>query len=164
MEIWDILDEHGNKTGKTKIRGNKLNHSEYHLVIHVWIKNSNGQYLVQKRAKDLKVMPDIWAITGGSAVSGEDSLTSAVREVQEELGIFIDSNEFKFINRVTRGHGLVDVWFVEKDINMESFKLQKEEVAKVAYKLPEEIIDMRDRKKFYDYGDAYFDIIWKYKS
>jgi hypothetical protein len=38
MEIWDILDINGNKTGKTKIRGHKLNKSEYHLVIHVWIK------------------------------------------------------------------------------------------------------------------------------
>jgi 8-oxo-dGTP diphosphatase len=105
MEIWDILDINGNKTGKTKIRGHKLNKSEYHLVIHVWIKNSKGQYLVQKRATDLKVMPDIWAVTGGSAVSGEDSLTSAVREVEEELELRILDCFIIFIQNTQSWYG-----------------------------------------------------------
>ena len=33
-----------------------------------------------------KLMPGEWAATGGSAVSGEDSLAAALRELNEEIG------------------------------------------------------------------------------
>lgn len=163
MELWDILDKDGNKTGRTKVRGEILRRDEFHLVSHIWIKNSKNEYLIQKRSPTVKAMPNIWAITGGSAVSGEEALESAVREVEEELGLIIDPNEFKKINRVTRGRGLVYVWIIYKDIDLTKCKLQKEEVSSVKFKLKEEIIDMVYRGQFYDYGDYYFNMIFNYK-
>ena len=58
MEIWDILDENGNKTGRTIIRGEKLEVDEYHLVVHIWIINSNGEILIQKRPEHLEFAPE----------------------------------------------------------------------------------------------------------
>ena len=37
MELWDVLDEHGNKTGKIVDRGTELGQGEYRLVIDVWL-------------------------------------------------------------------------------------------------------------------------------
>ena len=47
-EIWDIYDENRNLTGKTIKRAeyiNKIKENEYHLVVHIWIKNDkNGSF------------------------------------------------------------------------------------------------------------------------
>ena len=50
MEIWDLYDNKRNIIG-THIRGNKIPDNTYHLVVHVWIKNSKGQYLIAQRSK-----------------------------------------------------------------------------------------------------------------
>jgi isopentenyldiphosphate isomerase len=56
MELWDILDENGNKTGSTIERGQPIRQDEYYLIVHKWIKNSNGEYLITKRAPNKRVL------------------------------------------------------------------------------------------------------------
>ena len=87
MELWDLLDEQGNPTGETMVRGERLRTGQFHLVVHIWVVDTAGRLLLQKREAHLRLMPDIWAATGGSAVAGEDSETAARRELREELGI-----------------------------------------------------------------------------
>ena len=81
MEKWDLLDGDGRPLGQTLVRGDKLRPGQYHLVVHIWVEDSKGRLLIQKRAPHLKLMPDTWAVTGGSALAGEDSLTAAARAV-----------------------------------------------------------------------------------
>ena len=61
MELWDILDGNGNKTGKTVERGKTMRQDEYHLSVHIWIKNSNGEFLITKRTANKKILPNMWA-------------------------------------------------------------------------------------------------------
>ncbi len=43
-ELWDVYDENRNLTGKTISRKKFLSgNGEYHLVVHIWIKNSNNE-------------------------------------------------------------------------------------------------------------------------
>ena len=49
-EIWDVLDEHGNKTGRYTERGRKMATGDYHLVVHIWKYNNKGEWLIDKRA------------------------------------------------------------------------------------------------------------------
>lgn len=57
MEIWNILDENGSKTGKTMIRGlDKLPEGFYHESVSVWIINSENKMLIQKRASNKNVI------------------------------------------------------------------------------------------------------------
>ena len=42
MEIWDLYNEKRELTGKTHIREQKVPQGFYHLVVHVWIKNSKA--------------------------------------------------------------------------------------------------------------------------
>ena len=65
MERWDLRDGEGNPTGETMERGEHLKPGQYHLVVHIWIIDGQGRLLIQKRAAHLKLMPDIWAATGG---------------------------------------------------------------------------------------------------
>ena len=80
MEIWDIYDINGQKTGRTIERGKRLEEGDYHLGVHIWPKDELGRFLIQKRAPHLDLLPDTWAATGGSAFAGEDSLSAAMRE------------------------------------------------------------------------------------
>lgn len=50
-EIVDLLDETGKKLGKIK---KSLAHQNgaWHRVVHIWILNSKGQLLIQKRSKE----------------------------------------------------------------------------------------------------------------
>ena len=51
MEIWDLYDISRTVIGE-HIRGVKLPENGYHLVVHVWIKNSQEKYLMSQRAKN----------------------------------------------------------------------------------------------------------------
>ena len=50
MELWDLYTKDRVPTGQTHVRGEKLPDDLFHLVVHVWIKNSRGQYLISQRA------------------------------------------------------------------------------------------------------------------
>ena len=49
MEIWDILDENGNKTGKTIDKADPMSRAPgvYHQGVDVWIINSENKILIQ---------------------------------------------------------------------------------------------------------------------
>lgn len=161
MEIWDIIDEEGNKTGRTIVRGEKLQEGDYHLVVHVWIVNDKKEFLIQKRADHLKIMPGLWATTGGSATLGEDSKTAAIRETKEEVGINIDSSNMTKIRKVKKKDHLADVWLIKQNISPEEVILQKEEVSEAKWAGKDEIMAMVESGIFCDYGDEYFDNLFK---
>ena len=118
IEIWDVLDENGALTGKTALRGKGfLKSGEYHLVVHIWIMSSTGQFLIQRRADDKKLMPGEGAATGGAAISGEDSFAAAKRELFEELGIKSDKQSLKKLERIKRRNSLLDVWAIVCDVS-----------------------------------------------
>jgi len=86
MEIWDLYSLDGEIIGEHK-RGTPMPEDGYHLVVHVWIRNSEGKYLMTQRSANKKTFPLAWECVGGSVLQGEDSLTAALREVAEEVGI-----------------------------------------------------------------------------
>lgn len=159
MEIWDILDENGNKTGRTIVRGEKLKADEYHLVVHIWIININGEILIQKRPKHLEFAPGVWATTGGSAVQGEDSFTAACRETKEELGIEINRSSMSAPLRHKRRNDFTDIWVVKQDIELRDIRLQKEEVDDVRWVNIKELKQMIDNGSFFRYSDDYFNLL-----
>lgn len=161
MEIWDILDGNGNLTGKTIVRGETLKEGEYHLAVHIWIVNDKGEFLIQKRADNLELLPGMWAATGGSAVSGEDSITAALRELQEELGIRLNRGEISKVVRIKRKDSFADVWLVKANISLDEVTLQKEEVSAVAWVSSEGIKQLVKEGKFHNYGNEYFQLIFK---
>jgi 8-oxo-dGTP pyrophosphatase MutT (NUDIX family) len=151
MELWDILDSERKHTGRTVQRGKPMRQDEYHLVVHVWIQNSKGEFLIQQRAPN-KSYPLLWAMTGGSAVKGDDSLTTAIKETSEELGAKLEPENGRIIHRQTRQHhdypDFVDVWLFQQDFDLEQLELQTEEVADAKWVSKEEIRAMMENGEF----------------
>ena len=132
-ELWDILDENGRATGRLHERGKPMNEGDYHLEVSVWIENDNGEYLITQRAAN-KTCPHMWECTGGNAVAGDDSLTTALKEVREELGIVLAPQNGRLLRQrlpcSTAGcHGLVDVWLFRHNADITSVLLAPEETA-----------------------------------
>jgi len=119
-----------------------MRQDEYHLVVHVWISNSQGQYLISKRTPN-KTYPLMWETTGGSAIAGDSSLQAALREVKEELGIKLNPNGGKCIysykNQLSNFPDFVDVWLFQQEIDITSVVYQADEVCDARWATLEEI-------------------------
>jgi len=151
LELWDILDENGNKTGRTVERGKPMRQDEYHLVVHVWIQNSHGEFLITKRTPN-KTFPNMWETTGGSAVAGESSFEAALREVKEEIGIDLSPTNGTFLFRIKRQHhdfpDFVDVWLFKENVDLSNVIYQPEEVCGAMWATPSQILSMIKEGKF----------------
>lgn len=90
-ELFDILNESGDKTGQTMPRIEVHRTGALHGSVHIWVirRRLEGlEVLLQKRAPDKDSYPDCWdAASTGHINAGEDSLSAAAREVGEELGV-----------------------------------------------------------------------------
>ena len=143
MEIWDLYDENRRLTGETMIRGNRVPEGRYHLVVDALFLNSRGETLLQRRAHDKPVMPDIWSVTGGSALRGEDSAAAIRRETREEMGFTPDLENGKVLlsDRMTGETGgyFRDVWLFFQSVPLEEMRFQPEEVQDGQWILPEKI-------------------------
>ena len=59
-----------------------------HRVVRIFLFNSKGELLLQKRADHMKTNPGMWADSAAGHVDeGETYLAAAQRETEEELGI-----------------------------------------------------------------------------
>lgn len=87
MELCSLVDSIGVPIGRIVPRGTTLASNEFYPVVHVWIRDELGNFLVQQRAFHLASGPGVWATTVGYIQAGEDSLAGALREVEEELGL-----------------------------------------------------------------------------
>lgn len=161
-EYWDILDKNGDFTGVRMKREpfNRFRNGQYHLVVHIWIKNSKGEFLIQKRSANRMPMPGEWAATSGSVRSGEVSKEAAMRELFEELGIRVMENEIQYVHRFTRKNSFVDLWYVGVDASVDSLVLQKEEVQDAKWVTAKELKEMIANHQFHNYGKDYFEHIF----
>jgi len=162
-EIWDLYDASGRKTGKTMLRGEEVPLGMYHLGVHIWPINSKGEFLIQRRAMTVQWKPGLWAVTGGSAVAGEDALTAVRRELFEELGYCAQEEEIKRIACLRRSNSFCNVFVIRLDCAEESFTLQKEEVSEVRWCSGERLLRMVSDNLLYNYGDAYFRMLLHYQ-
>jgi len=165
-EMWDILDADGKKIGRFVRRGDELKEGEYHLVLHIWIKNSKGEYLISKRCPN-KDFGNLWECTGGSAIAGEDSLTAALRETKEELGLTLNPDKGEMIyslKRLGSFHNIVNVWMFRDDFDISDVVLQEGETCDAKWASQDEINRMIVSGEFIpvEYIEYLYDMFEKY--
>ena len=157
MERWDLLDENGRPTGERMVRGEPIRPGRYHRVVHVWVMDSTGRLLIQKRAPFLRLMPGEWTVTSGSAVAGEDSRQAAARELGEELGIHVRPEELEFLFTLRRRSSFSDLWLLRRDVEKNALRLQAEEVADACWVTRGQLQNMLGKRAFHHYGREYFE-------
>lgn len=152
-ELWDIYDRHRNPTGSTIVRGMPMTAEQYHIVVQVWIRNHQGQWLISQRAPE-KHLALKWEPPGGSVLAGEDSKTGALREVQEELGIALEPETGFLYASLRRDQpewanpGFLDIWVFQHDCNIADVTLQPGETVDAKWVTTEELQDMIAADKF----------------
>ncbi len=140
-ELWDVLDADANPVGRTHERGIPMPEGDYHLVVVVWLESKDGRFLVSKRTPN-KYLGGRWEAPGGSVTAGEDSLTGALREVEEELGICLDPEKGRKLWRYRRVDDFVDVWHFPVDVELCELRFQEGETCDARYVTPAEIEEM----------------------
>ena len=161
MEYVDIYDKNRKKLGRTVLKGDKLIPGEYYLAVHVWIMNSKGQFLIQKRASTVLCNPNKWSLTSGGSIAGEDTYGTCLREVSEELGIEPNMDCAKFMFTLDRGNNFCDIWLVRQEIDLNQCVLQVEEVSEIRWATKKDIFEMITKEEFipYSYIKRFFEKI-----
>ena len=127
MEKRDLYDKNKNLTGKTIYKGDPIPENNYIIVVLSFMQNSEGKFLIQKRSPEKDGM---YGSTGGHPKSGETSLQGMITEIQEEIGLTVHEDELELIyaGREDSERVFFDIYYLKKDIDINTLVLQKEEV------------------------------------
>ena len=160
-ELWDLYNAARERTGREHVRGEPIPQGYYHLVVHVWIRNSAGNYLISQRSADRPAHPLKWECVGGSALKGEDSLTAALRETREELGLTLSPEDGRLVysvtGRVVNGVRFTDIVF-RYDGPVDLSLATTKEVAQTAWLDKTQIKTLFDQEEFVNTLGYFFDI------
>ena len=150
-EEWlDVCDNQGNPTGERVLRSAAHRDGTPHRTAHVWLirrRPAGGcDVLLQKRSREKDAFPGCYDISSaGHIPAGDGFVESALRELEEELGIRAEPSELVRIGlcdtRVdTEFHGcpfrnreISAVFVCEKPVQRSDFHLQREEVEEVCW-------------------------------
>ena len=132
MELWDLYDSEGNRTGEVWERkhGNFLEIplGRYHLVSDVLVQHKDGTFLLCKRHTCKDVYPGYWeAGAGGSALQGENAEECARRELFEETGLTAENLELINVAFSDKSHSLVYCFTAKVDCHKDAVVLQESE-------------------------------------
>ena len=64
--IWNLYNEKRELIGKDHVRGEQLPIDGYHLVVHVWIRDFKGEYLISQCSANRPTYPMMWERMGGT--------------------------------------------------------------------------------------------------
>lgn len=152
MEQFDLYTNDRLPLNQTMNRGEPVPDGCLRLVVHVCIFGSSGEMLIQQRQPFKKGWSNMWDIScGGSAVSGENSLIAAEREVAEELGVAISLEDVRPVLTIHFDEGFDDIYAITKDLQLSELRLQPEEVQAVKWASLEQILAMIDSGEFIPY-------------
>ena len=117
MEFWDLLDKNRKPLGMTHPRGRQypMPPNTYHTVVTVFTVDRDNRILLTLRAPTKGMYPNYWEFTGGSGIAGEDSLTSAHRELLEETGIDCPPEELVLLGTLREPSAFMDCYLCRLD-------------------------------------------------
>ena len=146
-ELWDVFDRERRPTGRLHRRGDLLAPGDYHLVVHIWVRDRDGKYLLTKRSPN-KGFPNLWETTGGSALAGDDSLTAAMREVREETGLVLHAESGRLVESRQWTDHFDDIWLFCQDFALEEITLLEGETCDAQRATAEEILRLHAQGRF----------------
>lgn len=158
MEMVDKFDVRRMPLNKVTERYERIP-GQYRQSVHLWIRNSEGDFLIQQRSFTKRVFPGAWSITGGAVDAGETPLEAVKRECKEELGIDLDEEKLGLSLSYRREFDFVDVYWTEQEINLEDITMDPSEVINVKYASVDEIKALAEKKEFSHSIMMYFDTL-----
>ena len=166
QEFFDIVDENGQPTGAVISRDEAHRDGILHRTSHVWVirKTDRGyDILLQKRSEEKDSFPGMFdTSSAGHIPAGDEPLDSALRELEEELGIkakpeqlhyagsFRSRYEKEFHGKIFRDNEVTSVYVYDDPIDINTLTLQEAEVSEVRWFDMDEVwIEIKtDRRRF----------------
>lgn len=161
VEYFDVLNEDGTPTGDRKLREEVHRDGDWHGGSHIWVVRRRREttrlqgsrdgfchmeVLLQKRSMDKDSFPGyLDSSCAGHVDAGESFLTTAVREMEEELGLAVKEEDLIFLFRQTLGsrlefHGkpfynreINDVYLLKPDFPLDGLRGQEEEIMELVW-------------------------------
>ena len=174
-ELVDILDSKGNFTGRTAMKSEAHRKGWFHPSVHVWLYTKDGKLLIQQRAKSKDTHPLLWDVSvAGHIGAGEGIKASAIREIEEEIGLSISKEQLEKIGIFKSVHehaaDLIDCEFHHTflcELNVPSANLKKQESEVENLELisllefSEETWGMANLQKYVPHGIEYYKTVIK---
>jgi isopentenyldiphosphate isomerase len=174
-EYIDIVDEHGNPTGKSELKSIIHQRGYYHHTAHVWFYTKHGEVLLSQRSAKKSICPLMWDVSvAGHIDAGETPKQAAIRETKEEIGLSISENDLQPIGIFecfqSYESGIVDnefhnTFIAELKVPLEKLKPQPEEVEAlqlVTLKIFKSLLaNSKTNGYFIDSNRAYYEVILK---
>lgn len=160
-ELIDVLDENGVKTGEILSREEIHKKGLWHRSIVVAIVNDKNEILLQQRSDNKEKNAGMWDISvAGHISNGQDALSAAAREINEEvsvsLGYNVDIKSFRYMfsYRTQQKYSedfienqFYDFFILRKEgIKIEDIKMQESEVKAIKFVDINELMEMCDKK------------------
>lgn len=144
MEFIDIVDEKGVATGESLEKKQAHILSKWHLTAHIWMYNSKGDVLLQKRSSSKKTFPNLWDISvAGHINTGETVEQGACREILEEIGLHVSMSDLEKVLEVKQSYycenhdyynnEIQHIFLLKYDGSIGDLHLQREEVERVKF-------------------------------
>jgi isopentenyldiphosphate isomerase len=144
-EHFDVLNPDGTPAHLSRPRSRVHAEGLWHRSTHVWVlSRARRAVLLQRRAAGKDTYPSCWDVSAaGHIAAGEESAPTALRELEEELGLCDGHVDFLFTARTeatgeTERHGpfcdreFQDVYLYVpdgyEDVQIEDVQLQQDEV------------------------------------
>lgn len=150
MELFDERNPDGTKTGVVKERGVAHREGALHATVHTWIVRPNDlsgyDVLLQKRSETKDSNPGCYDISSAGHVdAGCDYPESALRELEEELGIKAEPGQLQevgmrrcgfegtFYGQPFKDDELSRIYLYQEPVEIEDLTLQEDEVSEVIW-------------------------------
>ena len=138
-ELRDLYDINSERTGKTYYKGDSIPEGYYPMVVMAVIRNSKGEFLMQKR---VEAKGGDWGVTGGHPKANETPIEGIITEVKEELGLSFSKDDFIEYDSGCDGKDCYKMYLVNKDIDLNDITIQEEELTEVRWFSMEELDNM----------------------
>ena len=139
MEYLDIYDEQGNFLGKEE-RSIVHRDALWHKTIHCWLYDKEGNVFFQRRAEE----GTLYTTASGHLQAGESLEDGFHREIKEEIGVSIDSNDAVLVEMIPfvmdrekkdgtffRDRAFAHIYVDLYEGDYQDFKLDKNEVSSI---------------------------------
>lgn len=138
-EVDILLPPMFEKSGATKTRDQAYDAGDWVGTFNLWIVTNHPEpsIIYQQRSPKKKWAPGLLDVTAGGHYTAGEQLTDGLREVEEELGKLHKPEDVLrlgkrlFVGRDTQGrtmNNVVELYLIEDDSPMGSYKLDSEEV------------------------------------
>lgn len=153
-EMLQVVDPStGEPTGEHVSRKDLYEKKLWCRTTNIYVLNSSGQVLCHQRALDKERYGGAWSTHfGGHVTEGESFKISALKEVMEELGLYV--LPFQLIpwrtSKITAARIWVRDFITVYDGDIKNLTIQEEEVQQIKWFNAQDIVDELDGENLYN--------------